>query len=188
MAYTVFESINMGSTHYAERIFDCVCDKDIENGTFGYLGDLVSTGYETIYNFVPGTDDNVTLVVVDQPAWDEDECCRLNQKRDRFIIPAGTPFRVRAIKKGDEFGITIDGFIPSARELVKIAQDYVDPYLFVTIDSATGKLNCTTSSTHNAIMAGRIMRKRIIGGTLVTPLRTYGEASTMYEIKIDSVA
>ena len=38
--YTVFESVNMKSTHYAERIFDAVATEDIENGTFGYLDGL----------------------------------------------------------------------------------------------------------------------------------------------------
>ena len=187
MAYTVFESINMGSTHYAERIFDCVCDKDIENGTFGYMGDLAE-GYEHVYTFVPGCNDDEVVVVADQPAWNEDECRITNQRRDNFIIPAGTVFRVRVIKVGDEFGITLPGFVNSSHSLVTVAQDYVDPYLFITIDSATGKLVCTTSAVHGAIMQGQIMRKRILGGTLVTPVRTYGDTQTIYEIKVTSLA
>ena len=40
MAYCVFESTNMGTTKYAERIFDAVFTEDVENGTFGYLDGL----------------------------------------------------------------------------------------------------------------------------------------------------
>ena len=29
--YSVFESTNMASTHYAERIFDCVCDELVQS-------------------------------------------------------------------------------------------------------------------------------------------------------------
>ena len=39
MTYNVFESTNMGSTRYAERILDCVADVDVENGT---LVELIS--------------------------------------------------------------------------------------------------------------------------------------------------
>jgi hypothetical protein len=47
--YTVFDSVNMASTKYAERIFDCVCDENVENGTFGYMAELVD---RNIYQFV----------------------------------------------------------------------------------------------------------------------------------------
>ena len=52
MTHTVFSSTNMASTKYAERIFDCVCDQDIDNGTFGYMEKLVD---RNIYKFVKGT-------------------------------------------------------------------------------------------------------------------------------------
>ena len=48
MLYGIFESVNMGSTRYAERIFDCVSTKDVENGMFGYLGELAD-GYDHIF-------------------------------------------------------------------------------------------------------------------------------------------
>lgn len=187
MAYTVFESINMGSTHYAERIFDCVCDQDVENGTFGYMGDLAE-GHEHVYVFVPGCADGKVVVVADQPAWNEDECRMTNQRRDKFIIPAGTAFRVRVVKKNDEFGITLPGFVSASQELVSTTQDYTDTKLYATIDGDTGKLSCSTSATDGAIMEGKIMRKRILGGTLVTPVRTYGDTQTIYEIKVESLA
>ena len=70
--YTVFESTNMGSTKYAERIFDAVAEKDIENGTFGYL-DGLADGESVIYKFVEGFKAGEPVVVVDNPAWKEDE-------------------------------------------------------------------------------------------------------------------
>ena len=62
--YTVFESTNMGSTHYAERIFDAVATTDVENGTFGYL-DGLADGESNIYKFVAGTKEGEPVVVVD---------------------------------------------------------------------------------------------------------------------------
>ena len=76
--HTVFESVNMASTKYAERIFDCVCDEDVDNGTFGYMGELVD---RNIYKFVKGTKAGEKVLVVDVPAWDEDESSVLNQRR-----------------------------------------------------------------------------------------------------------
>ncbi|WP_455717767.1 hypothetical protein [Anaerosporobacter sp.] len=73
--YGVFESTNMKSTKGAERIFDCVSDVVIENGTFGYLNGL-ATGESVVYNFAKGTSAGKTIVVVDQPAWTEDESLR----------------------------------------------------------------------------------------------------------------
>lgn len=186
MAYTVFESINMGSTHYAERIFDCVCDKDVENGTFGYM-DGLAEGYDHVYKFAFGTKDGAAIVVADQPAWNEDECRITNQRRDNFIIPAGTPFRVRIVKENDEFGITINGFVDASKETVKNTSSFVDTDVFVTID-ASGKLSAASAAIDGAPMNAKIMRKRILGGTLVTPIRTYGDTTTMYEVKIQDLA
>ena len=33
--HAVVDSVNMASTKYAERIFDCVADVYLDNGTFG---------------------------------------------------------------------------------------------------------------------------------------------------------
>lgn len=79
--YTVFESVNMKSTHYAERIFDAVATEDIENGTFGYL-DGLDDGEDVIYKFVKGSATGKQVVVVDQPVWNSDECKITNQRKD----------------------------------------------------------------------------------------------------------
>ena len=42
---TVFESTNMKSSRFAERIFDAVAEEDIENGTFGYLGEQIGRAH-----------------------------------------------------------------------------------------------------------------------------------------------
>ena len=179
MAYTVFDSVNMASTKYAERIFDAISDKDIENGTFGYLDELAD-GFEHIYNFVEGTAEGKQVVVADNPAWDEDTSRKTNQRKDKYIMPAGTPFRARVVKVDDEFGITADGFTPATKENID-----VDKY--VTID-ATGKLVVGDAAVEGAAMNAKIMRKRMMGGTIVTAAHNYGYSRVMYEAKVESLA
>lgn len=181
--YTVFESANMASTHFAERIFDCVADTDIENGTFGYMGEQVEPGGH-IYKFVPGFKDGEKVVVADQPAWTEDTCRITNQRRDQFVITAGTPFCVRVVKINDEFGITIEGVTPATRDKMKLGA-------FLTIDSATGKLVASDKAAADSepavtdpAMEAVVMRKRMIGGTLVTAAHEYGYANEMYEARV----
>lgn len=178
--YTVFESTNMGSTHYAERIMDAVCDIDLENGMFGYL-DGLADGYTHIYNFKVGTKDGAKVMVVDQPAWKEDECKITNQRRDQFNIPANTPFRCRVVKPYDEFAISKEGVTEATREKM-------DVDMFVTIDNATGKLVAADAAVEGAKMQGQVMRKRIEGGQLVTPLRNYGSMKTLYTVKVEAMA
>lgn len=178
--YNVFESTNMASTHYAERIFDAVCDVEVENGTFGYLDELAD-GYSHIYNFKAGTKEGSFVVVVDQPVWDEDTCRRTNQRKDKFVIPAGTPFRVRTVKERDEFATAVEGFTAETRE-------NADAGKYVTIDAATGKLVVADSPVDGSVMNAKIMRTRMIGSTLVTGVRNYGYSRKMYEIKVESLA
>ena len=177
--YTVFESTNMASTKYAERIFDAIADVDVENGTFGYL-DGLAEGESVTYNFKAGTKAGEAVVVADQPAWDEDTCRKTNQRKDKFVIPAGTRFRVRVVKKLDEFAVSAEGFTPATR-----ANADVDKYL--TID-ATGKLVVANSATEGAAMNAKIMRKRVMGGVISTNAHNYGYSRIMYEVKVESLA
>lgn len=186
MRYCVFESTNMASTKYAERIFDAVADKNIENGTFGYLDGLAS-GETVIYNFIAGYKEGEDIVIVDNPAWTEDESKITNQRRDKYINEAGVPFRVRSIKKRDEFGITIEGISETTRKLVSSVTDFNSTPIYLTIDAKTGKLIASKTATTNATFEATIMRKRIVGGTLATPLRNYGHSSSIYEAKITTL-
>lgn len=174
MAYTCFESQNMLSTHYAKRIFDAVCDAPVENGTFGYLDGVVEEG-GVIYKFVPGVKDGCEIVVVDQPAWTEDTSRMTNQRKDKFRIEANVPFRCRVVAKNDEMGFSAEGFV---------GEPVIGKY--VTID-ANGKLAVANEAT-DAPMVGKIMRKRQIGSTLVTGIRTYGYARMMYTVKVETLA
>lgn len=194
--YTVFESTNMASTKYAERIFDAVADKDIENGTFGYLNGLAD-GESVIYNFVAGYKKGEDIVVVDNPAWTENESKITNQRRDKYINEAGVPFRVRSIKKRDEFAITIEGITEATRTLLTNPTDKDAP-IYLTIDENTGKLVASTTtkatvaetddSTDTSIdFEATIMRKRMVGGLLSTPLRNYGYSNPIYEAKITTL-
>lgn len=178
--YGVFESTNMRATHYAKRIFDCVCDKDVENGMFGYM-DGLAEGQSHIYNFVAGVKEGKQVVVVNQPAWTEDECSRTNQRKDKFYIPAGTPFRVFCVDMDDEFAITKECATADTR-------DNLDVKKFLTIDNATGKLKVADAATEGAVMEAEVMRKRVQGDTLVTGLRTYGYSNMMYTAKINVLA
>lgn len=174
MAYTCFESQNMLSTHYAKRIFDAVCDTPVENGTFGYLDGVVEEG-GVIYKFVPGVKDGCEIVVADQPAWTEDTSRMTNQRKDKFRIEANVPFRCRVVAKNDEMGFSAEGFV---------GEPVIGKY--VTID-ANGKLAVANEAT-DAPMVGKIMRKRQIGSTLVTGIRTYGYARMMYTVKVETLA
>lgn len=185
---TVFESTNMASTKYAERIFDAVAATDIENGTFGYLNGLkVISGTNkepAIYNFVAGTTAGLKsgdIVVVDNPAWSYDTSKITNQRRDQYIIPAGTVFRVRVVKKNDEFGISAEGITAASRTNLDVGA-------YLTIDSSTGKLVAAASAASTPIMEAVVMRKRNVGNTLVTTAHTYGYATTIYEAKITTLA
>lgn len=178
--HAVVDSVNMASTKYAERIFDCVCDTDLDNGTFGYMGELVD---RNIYKFVPGTKAGEKVLMVDVPAWDEDESSVLNQRRAHFFISAGTPFRARVVKVNDEFGITIEGVSAATQSVVSECADFMKNDVFLTVGE-DGKLVASTSSTEDAIMEARVERKRLMGAKLVTPLRQYGSDNFMYEARI----
>lgn len=178
--HTVVDSVNMASTKYAERIFDCVADVDVDNGTFGYMAELVD---RNIYKFVPGTKAGEKVLMVDVPAWDEDTNSVLNQKRAHFYIPAGTPFRARVVKINDEFGITIEGVSASTQAVVTDEKDFMANDVFVTVGD-DGKLVASKTSTDGAVMEARIERKRLMGAKLITPLRTYGSDNFMYEARI----
>jgi len=178
--YGVFESINMKSTKGAERIYDAVATVDIENGTFGYL-DGLATGETVVYNFAKGTAEGKTVVVVDQPAWDYDTTYIANQRKDKFIIPAGTKFRVRVVAKGDDFGIN-DACVTEATkgDLAK--------GVYLTIDT-TGKLVASATATVGAIFEATVMNLRKSGNTIVTTgAGTYGYTDTIYECAVTTLA
>ena len=175
----VFESTNMASTKYAKRIFDAVCDTAVENGTFGYL-DGLKDGYDVVYKFVAGTKEGAEVVVVDNPVWTEDTCRRTNQRKDKYVAEAGTLLRVRVVAKDDEFAVSGEGFTPATRE-------NADAGKYVTID-ATGKLVVADAATEGAVMNGKIMRTRMIGGVVTTEARQYGYSRKMYEVKVETLA
>ncbi len=173
--YSVFESTNMASTHYAERIFDCVCDEIVENGMFGHIEELAEEG-GVVYKFVKGVKEGFPTVVCDQPVWTEDTSLMANQRKDKFAVEAGVVFRARAIKKNDEFALSPEGFegTPEAGKYVSVAD--------------TGKLVVADAAPEGAVMVGKIMRKRQIGSTLITKAHEYGYARVMHTVKVESLA
>lgn len=184
--YAVVETTNLRAVHFAERIMDCVSNEDIENGTLGHFEKLAD-GYTHVYEFVKGVKEGFPVVIVNTPAWSEDECPWSNQRRDQFINPAGTPFRAFVLHDGDEFGITIEGVTADTRDTVTKVADFGKTDVFVTVDDS-GKLKASTTSTADAVMEGRIERKRKIGATLVTAVRDYGYANDMYEVRVKALA
>lgn len=175
MVHTVCETTNLRAVRYAERIWDAVADKDIDNGTLGYL-DGVSVEGGVIYNFKTGTKEGSTHVLVHMPEWTEDTSNRLNQRKDKFVNVEGIPFRCFTLHNGDEFALSAEGF-EGTPEIGK----------FVSIN-ANGKLAVADAPVDGAVMVGQIMRKRQIGSTLVTGVRTYGYDRMMYTVKVDSLA
>lgn len=181
--YTVIESISMQSTgHGSKRIFSAVADVDIENGTLGHLNGLADN-FSHIYNFAKGVVDGESVVIVDQPAWDVDTCKRSNQRRDKFIIPAGTPFRVRVVAINDEFGISAEGIEEATRNLVVETADFTETDVYVTVNDE-GKLKASTTKEGNEIFEGKIERKRVVGGVFRVPVQDYGYSYTLYEVRI----
>lgn len=173
--YSVCETTNLRAVHYAERIFDAVADFDVENGMLGYLGDLAE-GETHTYDFVKGTKAGKKVVLVHNPEWTEDTSNRLNQRKDKFFIPEGVKFRAFTLAVDDEFALSKEGFAgePEVGKYVSINEN--------------GKLAVADAPVEGAVMVGKIMRKRQIGSTLVTSLRTYGYARMMYEVKVESLA
>ena len=182
---TVFWSSNLRATHFAERIMDAVCDEVVENGTFGYLEKQVDSH---IYKFVKGFKVGEPIFVASNPEWQYDNSRLTSQAKHKFVIEAGVPFRAFALHKGDEFGVSLEGFTPDTQEMVKETTDFIGNDVYLTVDETTGKLVASATSNPDAVMEARIMRKYITGNTLVTPLRTYGRDSAIYEAKINVLA
>lgn len=174
MAHTVCETSNLRCVHYAERIWDAVADFDVDNGTLGYLENPTDGG--VIHNFKTGTSKGKAVVVAHNPEWTEDTSNRLNQRKDKFFIPAGVAFRAYTLHEGDEFALSENGFA-----------DTPEVGKYVSIDG-NGKLAVADAPVEGAVMVGQIMRKRQIGSTLVTALRTYGYERMMYMVKVESLA
>lgn len=173
--HAVCETTNLRAVHYAERIWDGISDVDIDNGTIGYLDGQKEEG-GVIYNFVAGTKEGMAPVLVHMPEWNPDTSNRLNQRKDKFFNEAGVPFRCFTLKTGDEFALSEHGFEGTPE---------VGKYVSV---NANGKLAVADAAVDGAVMVGKIMRKRQIGSTLVTPLRTYGYERMMYTVKVESLA
>lgn len=176
----IFISTNMKSTKGAERIYDCVATTDIENGTFGYLNGLAD-GEDVVYKFTKGTSAGKQVVVVDNPAWNYDESKRSNQRRDQYIITAGTKFRVRVVALGDEFGINKEAVTDAT-----VSKLLVGAYL--TIDAATGELVASATAGTTPVLEATVLRKKVQGATLVTSANTYGYSTEIFEAKVTTLA
>ena len=176
MKHVCCETTNLKAVHYAARIWDGISDIDIDNGTIGYLDGQFEDG-SVIYNFKAGTTEGKAPVLVHMPEWTEDTSRMTNQRKDKFTNVAGRPFRCFTLTEGDEFSLSEDGFT-STPEVGK----------YVTVD-ASGKLAIAgDTAPTDAVVVGKIMRKRQIGSTLVTDARTYGYARMMYTVKVESLA
>lgn len=174
MIHTVCETSNLRCVHYAERIWDAVADFDVDNGTLGYLENPTDGG--VIHTFKKGTSEGKAVVLVHNPEWTEDTSNRLNQRKDKFFIAQGVPFRAYTLHEGDEFALSESGFAGTPE---------IGKYVSINAD---GKLAVADAPVEGAVMVGQIMRKRQIGSTLVTNLRTYGYERMMYMVKVESLA
>ena len=172
--HTVAETTNLRCVHYAERIWDAVADFNVDNGTFGYLENPADGG--VVYTFKAGSAEGKAVVMAHNPEWTEDTSRMTNQRKDKFFVEAGVPFRAYTLHEGDEFALSAEGF-KGAPEVDK----------YVSIDES-GKLAVADAPVDGAVMVGKIMRKRQVGSTLVTGVRSYGYARMMYTVKVESLA
>ena len=172
--HAVCETTNLRAVHYAERIWDAVSNVDIDNGTLGYLEDKEDGG--VIYDFKAGTKEGAPVVLVHMPEWTEDTSRMANQRKDKFVNAANVPFRAFTLAEGDEFALSTEGFVgtPEVGKYVSINEN--------------GKLAVADAPVEGAVMVGKIMRKRQVGSTLVTGVRTYGYARVMYTVKVETLA
>lgn len=179
MAHTVIETSNLYATRAAgARIYDCVCSADIDNGTIGHIEEL-ATENGHIYTFVKGVADGYITVVACNPEWDYVYHCSADKNLDRFYIKANTPFRGYELKLNDEFGLTIDATTVATQGKVDIGK-------FATVNT-DGKLVGADDTTTSAKFEMKILRKRTMGATLVTPAHTYGKSRVMYTYKVTKV-
>ena len=172
--HAVCETTNLRAVHYAERIWDAVSNVNIDNGTLGYLENKEDGG--VIYDFKAGTKEGAPVVLVHMPEWTEDTSRMTNQRKDKFTNVANRPFRAFTLAEGDEFALSAEGFVGEP-EIGK----------YVSIDT-NGKLAVADTPVDGAVMVGKIMRKRQIGSTLITGVRTYGYARMMYTVKVETLA
>jgi len=172
--HVVCETSNLRAVHYAKRIWDAVSKVDIDNGTLGYLEDKEDGG--VIYDFNAGTKEGAPVVLVHMPEWTEDTSRMTNQRKDKFTNVAGRPFRAFELAEGDEFALSAEGFVGTPE---------IGKYVSINAD---GKLAVADAPVEGAAMVGKIMRKRQVGSTLVTDVRTYGYARMMYMVKVETLA
>lgn len=165
MPYTIFESANMKSIHYAERMRDAVCTSDTENGTIGYIPIVPNGDY---YDFTPGLSDKAEfakIVLADNPPYDEEGVLLEAQRRSEYIIFANDKFRIRAVAVDDELKYSIDGFTAATQNLVKDTDDfYADP-VYAYVDDTTGKLVASETAPSGEEFAGQITGKQMLAGS-----------------------
>ena len=178
MAYAVFESTNMKSTNGSLPIYDVVANTDIENGTVGYI-ELTEKKDGVIYTFHKGVKAGAVTVIADQPAWTEDTSYLVNQRKDKFIIEKGVPFRGRAIGVGCKFAISGDAVTPETVD--KMKQD-----AYVTVNS-DGKFVASETKTDSAVVECYVESSRVTGGQIVTKANTYGYSRVMYKLVVTTV-
>ena len=179
--YGVFESTNMKSTIKggAARIMDAVATEPIENGTFGYLEGTPADD-SNVYIFKKGWKDGEPVFVVDQPVWSPDDSLTSNQRKDKFIIPENTRFRVREVAVLDSFGINDSCVTAGTRSLLAKG-------VYLSIDDTSGKLIADTTEPTATPIVARIENVRIQGAVLTTPVREYGYSDKIYECIVRSV-
>ena len=85
------------------------------------------------------------------------------------------------MKVTDNFSTAIEGFTVETREAAAAEK-------YATIDAATGKLVVADAPDDGAIMNAKIEKTRMLGGVLNTPVRNYGYARKMYDLRVESMA
>lgn len=119
------------TTKVSGRCFDFVYDADIENGSLIAKGELVD-GERNIYNAkIPTVGDEVFLVA--NPAWDYDDCRKINQNEENYINKAGKPFRAYGLLDINHDKFAVEDYGITATDDIEVGD-------YVTVDGTTVKI------------------------------------------------
>ena len=97
--FMVAESTNL----YLTSNFSLQSTKDIQNGAIVGKGELVE-GKDQIYNALDDYDEGMYLVL--NPAWNYDDCRRVNQNEENYVNKANVPFRAYRLEKDMKYKIS----------------------------------------------------------------------------------
>ena len=101
------------TTNVSGKCFDFISESDIQNGSVLAKGSLAENERNIYTAEIPAVGDEVFLAA--DPAWSYEKGSPLAQNENRYIIPAGKPFRVYGLiaANHDRFAVEDCGITPA---------------------------------------------------------------------------